>query len=123
MKYVRQLFIILFVSFIAEVLEYVIPLPVTASVYGLILMLLGLVTHIIPLEQVEGAADYLVGIMTLMFLPSTVGIMAMTEELKQMGLVLVVISVVTTLVIMVITGKVAQFISDRRKNSKGGNEQ
>lgn len=122
MKYIKQLLIILLVSFIAEAMEYFIPLPVAASVYGLILMLVGLMTGIIPLEKVEGAADYLVGIMALMFVPPTVGIMATVEELKEMGVALVVISAATTLIIMVVTGKVAQFILNRRKKNEGGKE-
>lgn len=120
MKYIKQLLIILLVSFIAEAMEYFIPLPVAASVYGLILMLIGLMTGIIPLEKVEGAADYLVGIMALMFVPPTVGIMATVDELKEMGVALVVISAVTTLIIMVVTGKVAQFILNRKKKNQGG---
>ena len=44
MKFVKQLLIILSISFIAEVMEYFIPLPVAASIYGLVLMLIGLVT-------------------------------------------------------------------------------
>lgn len=120
MKYIKQLLIILLVSFIAEAMEYFIPLPVAASVYGLILMLIGLMTGIIPLEKVEGAADYLVGIMALMFVPPTVGIMATVDELKEMGVALVVISAVSTLVIMVVTGKVAQFILNRKKRKQGG---
>jgi len=119
-KYIKQLLIILLVSFIAEAMEYFIPLPVAASVYGLILMLIGLMTGIIPLEKVEGAADYLVGIMALMFVPPTVGIMATVDELKEMGVALVVISAVSTLIIMVVTGKVAQFILNRKKRKQGG---
>lgn len=120
MKYIKQLLIILLVSFIAEAMEYFIPLPVAASVYGLILMLIGLMTGIIPLEKVEGVADYLVGIMALMFVPPTVGIMATVDELKEMGVALVVISAVTTLIIMVVTGKIAQFILNRKKKNQGG---
>jgi len=84
MKYIKQLAIILLVSFIAEGMEYLIPLPVAASVYGLVLMLIGLVTKIIPLEKVEGAADYLVSILAIMFIPATVGIMDTVAELKEM---------------------------------------
>lgn len=118
MKYIKQLALILLVSFIAELMEYLIPLPVAASVYGLLLMLIGLITHIIPLEKVEGAADYLVGIMALMFVPPTVGIMAVMEELKQMGVALVVISAVTTILIMVVTGRVAQFLLRHGKKAE-----
>lgn len=113
MKYLKQLLIILLISLIAEVMEYLIPLPVAASVYGLVLMLLGLMTHIIPLEKVEGVADFLVENMAIMFIPPTVGIMASVEELKQMLIPLFVISIVTTLIIMVVTGRTAQFIIRR----------
>ena len=53
MKFMRQLAIIMSISFIAELVEYLIPLPVAASIYGLVLMLLGLVTKVIPLHKVE----------------------------------------------------------------------
>lgn len=123
MKFVRQLAIILSISLIAEFLEYVIPLPVAASMYGLVLMLLGLVTKIIPLEKVEGAADFLVDIMPIFFVPPTVGIMASMDALKEMLLPLCVISVVTTVLIMAVTGRVAQGImgkSSGRKQENGG---
>lgn len=123
MKFIRQLAIILTISLIAEVMEYLIPLPVAASIYGLILMLLGLTTKIIPLEKVEGAADFLVDIMPIMFVPPTVGIMASVEALKEMLIPLCVISVVSTILIMGVTGKVSQYIirrSDKRKDNKGG---
>lgn len=123
MKFVKQLSIILTVSLIAEFLEYVIPLPVAASMYGLVLMLLGLVTKVIPLEKVEGAADFLVDILPILFVPPTVGIMASVEALKEMLLPLCVISILTTVLIMGITGRVSQTIirrSDRRQNKNGG---
>ena len=60
MKFLRQIAIIMGISFLAELLEALIPLPIAASMYGLVLMLLGLVTKLIPLEKVEGAADFLI---------------------------------------------------------------
>lgn len=119
MKYIKQLAIILVVSFIAEVMEYLIPLPVAASVYGLVLMLIGLMTKVIPLSKVEGAADYLVSILAIMFIPATVGIMDTVTELKEMAIPLVVISIVSTVIIMAVTGKVAQFLLLKRKEEGG----
>ena len=75
MKYVKQFSIILGISFLAELLEILIPLPIAASVYGLVIMLVGLITKLIPLEKVETAADFLVDAMSVMFVPATVGIM------------------------------------------------
>ena len=117
MKFIKQLLIILSISFLAEVMEYLIPIPVAASIYGLLLMLIGLITKIIPLEKVEGAADFLVEIMPILFIPPTVGIMASVEALKQMLVPLCVISVVSTILIMGITGSVSQRII-RRSNQK-----
>ena len=52
MKYVRQFWIILLISAIGEGLHVLIPLPVPASVYGLVIMLIALGTHILKLEEV-----------------------------------------------------------------------
>lgn len=113
MKFIKQFAIILSISLIAELMEYLIPIPVAASIYGLVLMLIGLMTKLIPLQKVEGAADFLVEIMPIMFIPATVGIMASADALKEMLIPLCVICVVTTILIMVVTGKVAQSIIRR----------
>ena len=118
MKFIKQLSVILTISFIAELMELLIPIPVAASIYGLVLMLIGLITKIIPLEKVEGAADFLVEIMPVLFITPTVGIMTSVEALQQMLVPLCVISVVSTVLIMVVTGRVAQGII-RKGDSKG----
>jgi holin-like protein len=107
--------IILTISFIAELMEALIPLPVAASIYGLVLMLAGLVTKIIPLEKVEGAADFLVEAMPIMFIPPTVSIMTSVDMIKAMLVPLVVISMVSTILIMVVTGRVSQHIIRKTK--------
>lgn len=117
MKYVRQLAIILSISFAAELMEALIPIPVAASIYGLVLMLAGLMTKVIPLKAVEGAADFLVEVMPVLFIPPTVGIMTSVEALKEMLIPLTVISVVSTVLIMVVTGRVSQDII-RKSNQK-----
>ena len=124
MKFIRQLLIIMTISFLAELMEYLIPLPVAASMYGLVLMLVGLITKLIPLEKVEGAADFLIEIMPVLFVPPTVSIMANFDALKQMLVPLVVICIVTTVLIMGITGRVAQVLLRRgsKQKQEAGNE-
>ncbi len=118
MKFIKQLAIILTISLIAELMEELIPLPIAASIYGLVLMLVGLMTRIIPLKAVEGVADYLVDIMAILFVPATVGVMTSVEALKEMLVPLVVISVVTTLIIMAVTGKTTQAILEKEKQGE-----
>lgn len=110
MKYIKQFSVILSISFIAELLEVIIPLPIAASIYGLVLMLVGLMTKIIPLESVEGAADLLVEIMPVLFIPPAVGIMTSFDVLKMLLIPLTVIIVLSTILIMAVTGSVTQQI-------------
>ena len=56
MKYLKQFGIILALSFIGEFLNDFLPLPIPASIYGIILMFLCLKTKIIPLSAVEETA-------------------------------------------------------------------
>ena len=73
MKFLRQFMIILLLSFLGEVLKMFIPLPIPASVYGLVLMLLCLVTGILKTSQVKEAAFFLIEIMPVMFIPAAAG--------------------------------------------------
>lgn len=118
MKYIKQLCIIAAVCLVAEAMEYFIPLPVAASIYGLLIMLLLLLTGVIKLEMVEDVADFLTGNLAIMFIPPTVGIMASVEEMKAMLVPLFVISIISTLLIMAMTGKVTQFIIRRTKGEE-----
>ena len=56
MKYLKQFGIILVLSFIGELLNHVLPLPVPSSIYGIILMFICLKTGLIPLEEVDEMA-------------------------------------------------------------------
>ena len=63
MKYLKQFGMILFISFLGEILRAVIPLPIPASIYGLVLMLAALMTHLLPLEAVQDSGKFLIEIM------------------------------------------------------------
>lgn len=121
MKFIRQLMIILSISLVAELLEILIPIPVAASIYGLIIMLAGLMTGLIPLKNVENAADFLVEVMPVMFIPPAVGIMTSFEDLKAILVPFTVIILISTVLIMVVTGGVAQMIMQKSdKGDSGG---
>ena len=122
MKFLRQMAIIMGISFLAELLELLIPLPIAASMYGLVLMLLGLVTKLIPLEKVEGAADFLIDIMPLLFVPPTVSVIANIDALKSILVPLLVICISTTILIMAVTGRTAQLLIRHSGSGSGGGE-
>lgn len=118
MKYIKQICIILSICLLAELMERLLPLPVAASMYGLVLMLLALMTKVVKLKDVEDVADFLTGNLAIMFVPPTVGVMASIDEMKKMLVPLFVISIVTTLLIMSVTGWATQGIMKSRKKTK-----
>ena len=84
MKHFSEISLIATVSFIGELLHYLIPLPVPSSIYGLLLMLLLLVTHIIKLDHVKATADWLISLMPVMFVGPTQGLIRLqTKEEKE----------------------------------------
>ena len=114
MKLLRQFMIILLLSFLGEVLKMFIPLPIPASVYGLVLMLVCLMTGVLKTSQVKDAAFFLIEIMPVMFIPAAAGLIDSWKVLQPLLLPILVITVVITVFVMVITGKVAQMIAQKR---------
>lgn len=110
MKLLRQFLIILLLSLVGEGLHTLLPLPVPASVYGLVLMLLCLCTGLLRLDQVDRAADFLIEIMPVMFVPAAVGLTESWGQLRPVLVPVLVIMVLTTVLVMVVTGHVTQLI-------------
>lgn len=120
MKYIRQLAIILAVTCAGEVLKSLLPFPVPASIYGLVLMLLLLVTRAVRLESVDSTAVFLIEIMPLMFIPAGVGLMTAWPSLRPVLLPVAVITLLTTFIVMAVTGKVTDALI--RKNACEGED-
>ncbi len=117
MKYITQLAIILTVSFAGELLHYIIPLPVPASIYGLILMLVLLITGIIPLKMVEGVGRFLVAIMPILFIPAAVGLLNTWDILRPILVPVIVIIAVSLVLVMGVSGLVTQALMRRRSSA------
>ena len=115
MKYIKQFILILAISFAGELLKYLLPLPVPASIYGMVLMFLALLTGVIKLEHVRETGKFLIEIMPLMFIPAGVGLMSSWSTLKPLLLPVAVITVVTIVTVMVASGHTAQFILKREE--------
>lgn len=118
MKYAREFTLILAVSFFGEIIRRAIPLPIPASIYGLVLMLVFLCTGAIRLEWVEGAGNLLVAIMPLMFIPAAAGLIDVWEVVKPILLPLIVITILTTLIDIFVAGWVSQLIIRHRRKQK-----
>lgn len=124
MKYVRQFLLILAISFIGELLKYVLPLPIPASIYGMAILFAGLMTGLIKLEAVKDTGKFLIEIMPLMFIPAGVGLMVSWGRLKPVLVPVCVVTVVTIITVMAVTGRVSQFVirRDRKRRMAGADK-
>ena len=73
MKYIKQFAIIMIISFMGECVKAVLPFKIPASVYGLVIMLIALMTGILKLEAVKDTAEFLIQAMPVMFIPPKIG--------------------------------------------------
>ena len=115
MKYLMQFGVIIALSLVGEVLNSVVPLPVPASVWGMVLLFVLLCLKVIKLDQVEDAADFLISIMTVMFVPVGASLIQSFPAIKDEIFGIFAIIIVSTVVCFFTTGKVAQKIIEKEK--------
>ncbi len=110
MKYLKQLLIILGISFLGELLKYFLPLPIPASIYGMVILFALLLSGALPLSAVRETGNLLVAVMPVMFIPAGVGLMASWDILRPLLLPVVVITVAVLVIVMAVSGLAAQHI-------------
>ena len=106
MKYIKQFAIIAFISLIGEALNHLIPLPIPAGIYGVVILFICLETRIVPLAAVKETGLFLVSLMQIMFIPATVGLIDIWDVFAPNWLAYTVIIILSTFAVMLISGKV-----------------
>lgn len=119
MNYLFQFALIAIITFIGEILNFLIPLPIPASIYGLIILFIALCTKRIRLNQVEKAADFFLTIMPVLFVPPAVGLMTKWPILKDSLAGLLITCLLSTIIVMAVTGVIAQTLISRSKQTAG----
>ena len=114
MKYIIQFEIILAISLVGELLNRLIPLPIPASIYGMIILFTALCTGVRKLSMVREAGKSLIYLMPLMFVSPAVGLLENWPVMKDFLVAIIVISLVSTLAVMAVTGHITQFIISRK---------
>ena len=122
MKYVFQLTIICTISFVAEVLNILLPFPIPASVYGLVILFLLLLFHVIKLEQIENVADFFIAIMPIFFISSSVSLITALPTIKGQVIPLILMAFLSTVGTLCVTGLVSQLVIFLQKKIKGDKE-
>ena len=112
-NYLFQFARILAFCFLGEICHAVLPLPIPASIYGLLLLLAALRFGIVKLEQVKE-----VGLFPLLFVPAAAGVMELWAEMGEMLLPIVIAIIPVTVLVLVSAGRTTQALTSRRAAKK-----
>ena len=118
MSLVFEFGIILAVCLAGELLHALLPLSVPASIYGLCLLLVLRLTGVVKEKHIARAAGFLLGIMSMLFVPAAVGMLTVWEEAQRMLTPMLAAIVPVTLIIMVLTGRSVQAVRQRQGKGK-----
>ena len=118
MNYLKQFLIILSVSFLGEVLHGLLPWPIPASIYGMVLRFLSLLTGLIKLEQVQDAASLVYSILPMLCVAPAVKLLDCWEQVAPFAFQIVAIIVVSTVVTFAVAGKITAGLMNRKKGEK-----
>lgn len=117
MLYLQQFMIISLITLIGEALSFLVPLPIPASIYGIVILLALLISGRLKVESIKDASEFLIMIMPVMFIPAAVGLMESFSLLFSSLAAYVVILIFSTIAVMAVSGLVTQHVI-RRESRK-----
>ncbi|MFJ8066260.1 CidA/LrgA family protein [Psychrobacillus sp. NPDC096426] len=120
-KYIRivlQILILYLFSLLGSFIVQILHIKFPGSIVGLLLLLGCLHLKIIPVHLIKDGAGFLLGILALFFVPSTVGVMNYPELLSINGVFLISSVIVSTVLTIIITGRVCQYLEGRKSGEE-----
>lgn len=108
MKYLTQFLRILAFTLAGELLQRLVPLPIPASVYGLVLLFGALNTGLVKLEQVKDAGGFLISILPILFVSPAVGILDNWEAIRGALIPILALTLLSTVLTFGIAGRATQ---------------
>ena len=108
MKYLTQFLRILAFTLAGELLQRLVPLPLPASVYGLVLLFGALNTSLVKLEQVKDAGGFLISILPILFVSPAVGILDNWEAIRGALIPILALTLLSTVLTFGIAGRATQ---------------
>lgn len=116
MKYIKQFGVIMLFSLAGELCQLLLPLPVPASIYGMVLLFLSLASGLLKVDAVKETGSFLVSLLPLLFVVPTVGLMGHWDLIRNDLLQIVILLVVTTILTFGVSGMLTKLFR------KGGEE-
>lgn len=108
MKQIKQLSIILLFCLLGELCHVMMPLPIPASIYGMVLLLLALLFKLVKIDHINDMGTFLVKILPLLFVVPTVGLVKHWALIRSNLIGIIVIIIVTTTLTFVVSGSLVK---------------
>lgn len=118
MKFLIQFMIIIAFSFLGELLHYILPLPIPASIYGIVLLFVALELKWVKVKDIRETSSFLIAVMPVIFIPAAVGLIDSWKSIGNSWLEYIIVTVLTTFVVMGVSGWITQFVIQRNKVQK-----
>lgn len=118
MKFLIQFMIIIAFSFLGELLHYILPLPIPASIYGIVLLFVALELKWVKVKDIRETSSFLIAVMPVMFIPAAVGLIDSWKSIGNSWQEYIIVTVLTTFVVMGVSGWITQFVIQRNKVQK-----
>ena len=100
----RSLVILYIMLYLGNLIAHYVPAGVPGSIWGLLLLFLGLTTRLIHLDWIYLGASLLIRFMAVLFVPVSVGIIKYSDLLIEQVNILLIPNVVSTCVTLVVMG-------------------
>lgn len=108
-----QISILFCIYYIGVFIQDLFQLFIPGSVIGLILMFLLLTTGLLKSKWIESGARFMIEHLVLFFIPATVGILNYYKLFAGKGIFLILITIVSTLCVMIVSGYVSGLLSSK----------
>lgn len=118
MKFLRQILLIFLFSFLGELLRSLIPLPIPASIYGMVLLFLALSVRIISLDDIKSAGSFLVSLFPVLFVAPVVSLMDCWADIQPRLVPILCILILSSIVSFFMAGRVTQWLMNRKKEDR-----
>lgn len=117
MKILRESIIILSIYLIGEIISKALYLPIPGNILGMLILLLLLCTKVIKVAQIESISNFFLDHLAFFFIPAGVGLLRSFNLIKDSLLSILIICVITTALVLVVTGKIVELIIKIRNNN------
>jgi len=118
-KYLHQILLICLFSFLGELLHAMIPWPIPASIYGMVLLFVALSARLIRPVHMKASGEFLVTFLPVLFVAPIVSLLDCWDQIRPHLLPIVAIFIASTVLCFGVSGWVTQWFIRRKGEDNG----